>query len=106
MVILYVQYYLEFGSKYENKDLEDYPTARMTWNLSTDCTIKDLRDRENWKYTYNYCKKEPGKYAVGDINGKQNTINISVEGNYNSGIERDMKTCVAKYAPKGIKAGD
>lgn len=67
--------------------------------------FKDLRDQDNWTYTLEYCKQNPNRYAIGDMNGKQNMANISVEGAYNTNGP-DMKNQVAKYAPKGTKAGD
>lgn len=68
--------------------------------------FKDLRVEDNWKYTLEYCKQNPNRYAIGDIDGKQNTANASVDGMYYEEGAADMKRQVAQYAPKGTKAGD
>ena len=62
--------------------------------------------KEQWDMIYSYCSQNPGKYAVGDFDGKKNTAAISVDGNYYSTAAKDMKTCVAAYKTEGTQAGE
>lgn len=92
-------YYLDKACKSMRND-QDTSTAYYYWNSTNYDEIPDLRDHDSWMKVYSEHLEHIVDYAITDIDGKTNTVNINVDGNIES--SRDLKRYLPNFMISGV----